>query len=63
MYELGTQRSKLWRSGKNEWFGGTEGFYWGCNNAKDLNIRLAYLPDPNGSPEHVPYVASERDLK
>ncbi len=63
MYELGTQRSKLWRSGKNEWFGGTEGFYWGCNNAKDLNVRLEYLPDPKGSPEHVPYVASERDLK
>ena len=40
MFELGTHKSKLWRSSKNEWFGGTEGFYWGCNNAKDLEVRL-----------------------
>ncbi len=32
MYELGTNKSKLWRSSKNEWFGGTTGFYWGDNN-------------------------------
>src|ERR1022692_796282 len=25
------------------WFGGTEGFYWGDNNAKDLNVRLEYV--------------------
>ena len=36
MFELGTHKSKLWRSSKDEWFGGTKGFYWGCNNAKDL---------------------------
>ena len=35
MFELGTHKSRLWRSSKNEWFGGTAGFYWGCNNAKD----------------------------
>ncbi len=40
MFELGTRKSKLWRSSKDEWFGGTEGFYWGCNNAKDLDVRL-----------------------
>src|SRR5262249_29582323 len=40
MFELGTHKTKLWRSSKNEWFGGTEGFYWGCNNAKDLDVRL-----------------------
>src|SRR5271157_824870 len=31
MFELGTHQSRLWRSSKNEWFGGTAGFYWGCN--------------------------------
>ncbi|HJT33100.1 MAG TPA: C45 family autoproteolytic acyltransferase/hydrolase, partial [Pirellulales bacterium] len=36
MFELGTRQSKLWRSGKDEWPGGTKGFYWGCNNAKEL---------------------------
>ena len=32
MFELGTHQNRLWRSSRNEWFGGTEGFYWGCNN-------------------------------
>ena len=63
MFELGTYHTKLWRSSKNEWFGGTEGFYWGCNNAKDLNVRLEYMPDPAGTPDHVPYVPTPRDLK
>jgi hypothetical protein len=63
MFELGTNRSKLWRSSKQEWFGGTEGFYWGCNNTKDLDVRLEYKPDPKDAPEHIPYVPTERDLK
>ena len=63
MYELGTYRTKLYRSSKGEWFGGTTGFYWGDNNAKDLDVRLEYAPDPEGQPEHLPYVPAERDLK
>ena len=62
MYELGTYRTKLWRSSRDEWFGGTKGFYWGDNNAKDLNVRLEYAPDPEGAPEHLPYVPEVRDL-
>jgi hypothetical protein len=62
MYELGTYRTKLWRSSRHEWFGGTEGFYWGDNNAKDLNVRLEYAPDPAGAPEDLPYVPETRDL-
>jgi len=62
MFELGTNHTKLWRSSKNEWFGGTEGFYWGDNNAKDLDVRLEYEPDPQGSPDFVPYVPMSRDL-
>ena len=61
MYELGTARTKLWRSSKNEWFGGTEGFYWGDNNAKDLGVRLEYVPNPQGEPEYVPYSTAPRD--
>ena len=63
MYELGTYKTRLYRSSKNDWFGGTEGFYWGDNNAKDLNVRLEYEPDPNGAPAHVPYVPAVRDMK
>jgi hypothetical protein len=62
MYELGTAHTKLWRSSKNEWFGGTEGFYWGDNNAKDLQVRLEYVPDPQGEPEYVPYTPYKRDM-
>ena len=59
MFELGTKHTKLWRSSKNEWFGGTPGFYWGDNNAKDLAVNLEYMPDPQGAPEYVPYVPGE----
>jgi hypothetical protein len=61
MYEMGTEHTKLWRSSKGEWFGGTEGFYWGDNNAKDLQVRLEYVPDPQGEPEYLPYVPYNRD--
>ncbi len=63
MFELGTYKTRLYRSSKNDWFNGTEGFYWGNNNAKDLNVRLEYVPDPDGAPEHVPFVPAPRDLK
>jgi hypothetical protein len=63
MYELGTRKSRLYRSSKNDWFAGAEGFYWGCNNAKDLDVLLEYEPDPQGPPVYVPYVPGPRDLK
>jgi hypothetical protein len=63
LFELGTYKTRLYRSSKNDWFGGTEGFYWGDNNAKDLNVRLEESPDPNGAATYVPYVPTARDLK
>lgn len=62
MFELGTHRSKLWRSSKDEWFGGTKGFYWGCNNPKDLNVRLETTPSVEGRPANLVYHPSDRDL-
>jgi hypothetical protein len=62
MYELGTNKTRLWRSSKNEWFDGTPGFYWGNNNAKDLDVRLENYPDPKGGPDYIPYVPGSRDL-
>ena len=62
MYELGTSHSKLWRSSKNEWFGNTPGFYWGNNNAKDLQVKLEYQPDPKGAPDYIGFVPAIRDL-
>src|SRR3984957_20444629 len=63
LFELGTYKTRLYRSSKNDWFGGTEGFYWGDNNAKDLSVRLEESPDPNSPPAYLPSVPMERDLK
>ncbi len=62
MYELGTAKTRLWRSSKNEWFGGTPGFYWGDNNTKDLDVRLENYPDPQGRSDYIPYHPYVRDL-
>lgn len=63
MIELGTYKSRLYRSSKDDWFGGTNGFYWSNNNVKDLNVRLEYQPDPHSLPVNIPYVPQPRDLK
>ncbi len=61
MFELGTHKTKLYRSSKNEWFGGTEGFYWGCNNTKDLDVRLETIPGSNDRPANMVFRPSDRD--
>ncbi len=63
MFELGTHKSKLYRSGKNEWYGGTEGFYWGCNNTKDLQVRLETIASVEGRPAAAVFRPSMRDKK
>src|SRR6516162_92751 len=61
MLELGTAKCKLYRSSRNEWLGGTEGFYWGCNNTKDRNVRLETFAGMNGRPENACFCPSDRD--
>jgi hypothetical protein len=61
MFELGTHKSRLWRSSRNEWYGNTPGFYWGCNNPKDLDVRLETVPSVGGRPANVVFHPSERD--
>jgi hypothetical protein len=63
MFELGTHKSRLWKSSRNEWFGGTAGFYWGCNNAKDLQVRLETIPAMDGRPVNAVFHPSDRDRK
>lgn len=62
MFELGTNKTRLWRSSKNDWFGGTQGFYWGCNNAKDLGVRLDTLPGTNDRPADMVWRPHDRDM-
>ncbi len=61
MFELGTHKTKLYRSSKNEWYGGTEGFYWGCNNTKDLDVRLETIPSVDDRPASMVFRPSDRD--
>jgi hypothetical protein len=62
MLELGTKATRLWRSSRDQWFEGTKGFYWGCNNAKDATVRAEGAPaDPECAPEKVDWEADERD--
>jgi hypothetical protein len=61
MFELGTHHSHLYRSSKGEWFGGAEGFYWGCNNTKDLQVRLETIPGVEGRPHNMVWQPKDRD--
>lgn len=63
LFLLGTHQSKLMRSSKYEWFGGTEGFYWSCNTIKDAAIRLETIPGVNGRPQNLAWKPSDRDVK
>jgi hypothetical protein len=61
MFELGTRKTRLWRSSKKEWFGGTEGFYWGCNNAKEVDVRKETIASVESKPVNVVWRPSDRD--
>ncbi len=60
--ELGTTAHRLRRSSKNEWLvPGAEGFYWGCNNTKDMKVRLDTYPGLTERPQDVAWRPSDRD--
>ena len=61
MFELGTHKDRLYRSSKNDWFGGTEGFYWGCNNTKDLDVRMETIASVKERPAAAVFRPSDRD--
>lgn len=61
--ELGTHAHRLRRSSKKEWLlPGVEGFYWGCNNTKDVRVRVETVADLAGRPEDASWRPSDRDL-
>jgi hypothetical protein len=61
MFELGTHKDRLYRSSKDDWFGGTEGFFWGCNNTKDLDVRLETIASVKDRPAQAVFRPSDRD--
>ncbi|HEY2894014.1 MAG TPA: M1 family aminopeptidase, partial [Pirellulales bacterium] len=62
MFELGTRKHKLWRSSKREFPGGTEGFYWGCNNTKDLDVRTETVASLAAKPANLVFHPTNRDV-
>jgi hypothetical protein len=62
MFELGTDKSRLYRSSKNDWYGNTPGFYWGCNNTKDRQVRLETIPGVNDRPANMVFAPTDRDV-
>jgi hypothetical protein len=61
--EQGTNAYRLRRSSQNQWLvPGVEGFYWGCNNAKDVQVRLDTIADVRDRPQDVSWKPSDRDL-
>jgi len=63
MFLLGTNASKLWRSNSKEFPGGTEGFFWTNNNAKDMDVRKEYVTTPGNSPFDIIFNPWNRDLQ
>ena len=53
MFELGTRSTRLWRSSRNEWVAGTKGFYWGCNNVKDVGVFKETVADFGAKPQNL----------
>jgi len=63
LFELGTNTSRLMRSSKDEWFGNTRGFYWGCNNTKDPAVRLETISGTNDRPTDMTFCPQIRDVE
>lgn len=61
MFELGTDKTRLWRSSRDEWPAGTKGFYWGCNNVKDVEVFKETVPDLGGKPANLVLYPRSRD--
>ncbi len=57
---LGTQKSKLYLSRKHEWIDGAEGFYWSCNNGKDMAVRLESMASMKSFPAAVAAKSASR---
>jgi hypothetical protein len=62
IFLLGTQKTKLWRSGKKQFPGNTPGFLWSNNNNKDPEVRKEYIPSRDNRPYDLVFRPWNRDL-
>lgn len=59
---LGTNKWKLWRSSKNEWYNDAKDFYWSNNNNKDLEVRKEYIQNSDEAPADIIWRPANRDI-
>lgn len=59
---LGTNKWKLWRSSKNEWYNDAKDFYWSNNNNKDIEVRKEYIQNAEDSPVDIIWRPANRDI-
>jgi hypothetical protein len=62
IFLLGTNKWKLWRSSKNEWYNDAKDFYWSNNNNKDLEVRKEYIQNAEESPADIIWRPANRDI-
>ena len=59
---LGTNKWKLWRSSKNDWYNDAKDFYWSVNNNKDLEVRKEYIANADDAPADIVFRPVNRDI-
>ncbi|MGE5680062.1 MAG: C45 family autoproteolytic acyltransferase/hydrolase [Bacillota bacterium] len=59
---LGTNKYKLWRSSKNDFYGGQKDWYWSDNNNKSLDVRKEYIVNDDNAPYDLAFRPVNRDL-
>ncbi|XXF75420.1 C45 family autoproteolytic acyltransferase/hydrolase [Myxococcaceae bacterium GXIMD 01537] len=63
---LGTQKTKLWRTGSKghaaDTPGGLKDFIWANNNTRDAEVRKEYVPNPNNAPVDLAFNTWNRDI-
>ena len=59
---LGTNKWKLWRSSKQDWYNDAKDFYWSVNNNKDLEVRKEYIYNKEDSPVDITFRPVNRDI-
>jgi hypothetical protein len=62
IFLLGTNKWKLWRSSKNEWYNDAKDFYWSNNNNKDLEVRKEYIQNAEEAPADIIWRPANRDI-
>ncbi len=63
---LGTEKTKLWRTGSKgkaaETPGNLKDFIWANNNTRDLEVRKEYVPNPQNAPVDLAFNTWNRDI-